>query len=479
MIDETNEAGKVFKKLLIDLKMNPEELKGFVKFIGEDPIIPTVAHAGTISAVTRALPSYISALIWQKKTGEGQDLTIDLRKTLFEMSPFFQGSIKSSINGATFPNSSVIKDVQTTLYKTKDNRWFLPTAMYPKTTTKMMKLLHSPSDYESMQETISQWHSEDLERLFNENDIPGCILRTREEYENSEYGKRIKSRPLIKITRITDGKPEPLKVSERPLDDIKVLGLTHVLAGPTVLRTLAEQGADCVNIWGIDSTELEQLYALANTGIRSTFADLLDRQSRKKFDLMIEDADVFVENLHGELINSLRITPEELSKNSKKGIVYVSLRCYANEGMDSMLPGFDMQAVAKSGYCYEEGTQNQPALPYTRVFNDFTAGFLAAAGAQIALMRRAREGGSYKVEISLARCTEFYNSLGFFNRDYFQKMVGSDTAHTLGTPDTITKQTSLGTYRRLKPEVLMSVTEPYWSNDLLSPRGANNLNWLQ
>ncbi|USS93477.1 CoA transferase [Fructilactobacillus ixorae] len=473
MSDAALNLNNEFNKLLDGIGIDPRALNGKVTFLGQDPILPTVAHAGAISALTRALPAYLSALIWQKKTGRGQDITVDLRKTLFDMSPFFPGSLGVEMNGRKVESDPLTQNISMTMYKTKDSRWFLPTAIYPKAIEKLTKLLGCSFDHDSVQAAISKWNADDLQAAFDKLDLPGTIVKTQEEYDNDPQTPYIKRAPLVKITKIADGNPVPLPNFDRPLAGIKAMGLTHVLAGPTVLRTLAEQGADCFNLWGKESTEEELTYYLANAGVRSGFTDLKNDVDRKKTFNLLKEADVFVENVHGKLLKELAITPEDLVKNSSRGIVNVSIRCYGHDGPKADLPGFDMHAVSNSGYCYVEGTAEEPKLPYTEVFNDFTAGFLAAAGAQAALLRRATEGGSYKVEVSLSRCTEYYNSLGFFDKDYVNKMVNSDAQHTLGIPDPLILQTPLGMYKRLKAEINLSETQPYWSETALIPRGSS------
>ena len=62
------------------------------------------------------------------------------------------------------------------------------------------------------------------------------------------------------------------------------------------------------------------------------------------------------------------------------------------------------EALCVTGFAVEKGTPDRPAFPPTHVMNDFVAGYLGAAGIQAALIRRAREGGSYHVRVNLARC---------------------------------------------------------------------------
>jgi len=474
---ETKDINQKFNQLLKDIDIDPNELDGKMNFLGQDPIIPSISHAGEISALTRALPSYLSALIWQKKTGRGQDVTVDLRKSIYEMSPFFKGAKAATIAGVPARHSPLYGAEITKMFKTKDDRWFMPTGMYPKAFQRMMNLLNCNPDPKTFEKSIKEWNAEELEQAFDENDLPGIMIRTPEEYERQEQTKYIKDVPLIKITKIKDGSKIPFQPSERPLSDVKVLGLTHVLAGPAVLRTFAEQGANCLNLWGKDSFEQPSMYSLADTGMRSAFIDLLSKPEKQKFINLIKDADVFVENLHGDLLEKLGITPDDIVSESDKGLIYVSMRCYGHSGPKASLPGFDMHAVANSGFCTLEGTEDRPQLPYTAVFNDFTAGFLGAAGALAALIMRAENGGSYKVEVSLSRCTEFYNSLGFFDKDYVKETVNSDPEHTLGIQDMLYTKTSLGKYVRPRPEVELSETPAYWEGDILVPRGSSNLNW--
>jgi crotonobetainyl-CoA:carnitine CoA-transferase CaiB-like acyl-CoA transferase len=59
-----------------------------------------------------------------------------------------------------------------------------------------------------------------------------------------------------------------------------------------------------------------------------------------------------------------------------------------------------------------EGANGMPSMPPTSLINDYITGYMGAAGATAALLKRAREGGSYHVTVSLARCAMWYQSLG-------------------------------------------------------------------
>jgi hypothetical protein len=106
--------------------------------------------------------------------------------------------------------------------------------------------------------------------------------------------------------------------------------------------------------------------------------------------------------------------------------------------------------------------------------NDYIAGYLGAAGIQAALIRRAKEGGSYHVRVNLARCAMWFMSLGKFDKN-----APSPTGeqHQILIPDSITAQTPYGELVRLAPPVKFSETKPYWTDPVLVVRGSSKPQW--
>jgi hypothetical protein len=156
----------------------------------------------------------------------------------------------------------------------------------------------------------------------------------------------------------------------------------------------------------------------------------------------------FAVNLGLARINLLTCHPADPTKHSQPGGHHSvtkrgqSLRrnpqppCIASRRPRS----FDMEALCVAGFTTLEGTPEQPKFPPTNVMNDFVAGYCGAAGVQAALIRRAKEGGSYHVRVNLARCAMFFNSLGTFDT----AEPGTGEQHQLLAPDTITAQTPTG-----------------------------------
>ena len=107
----------------------------------------------------------------------------------------------------------------------------------------------------------------------------------------------------------------------------------------------------------------------------------------------------------------------------RPGIVCVELCAYGHVGSWSQRRGYDTLVQSASGIALEQGGGEQPKhLPCSAL--DYITGYLAAFGALVALTRRARDGGSYVVRVSLAQTACWLDALGRLEG----AMPGSDLA---------------------------------------------------
>jgi len=85
------------------------------------------------------------------------------------------------------------------------------------------------------------------------------MVRTNEEFRREpQYAQVLSDMPLIKVERIGESDPVPLKVSGNlPLSGIRAFGMGHVIAGGAMCRDLALYGADVLNIWRPRDSEVE------------------------------------------------------------------------------------------------------------------------------------------------------------------------------------------------------------------------------
>ena len=254
---------------------------------------------------------------------------------------------------------------------------------------------------------------------------------------------------------------------------MKALSCTHVIAGSTAARTLSEYGADVLHIARDQSFEHQVIWTDVNIGMRSSFVNLRNPDQNTAFrENLVPDADVFIEGFRGRSMENLGLGVEEMAANHP-GIVYLSMRCYSWDGPWWYRGGFDMEALTVSGYTLLEG-EGKPSWPPTMVLNDYIAGYLGAAGIVAALRRRATEGGSYHVRVSLTRAAMWYQSLGMVDRMGFDP---SDPDHRMIDPRTIRGATPYGEVHRLAPQAVLSKTPGKWPEPMVRVRGADRPMW--
>ena len=193
--------------------------------------------------------------------------------------------------------------------------------------------------------------------------------------------------------------------------------MVHVVAGPTVLRQLAAQGADCLNLNTLDWVEMPDLYWQCDAGTRQTWLDARIDGNRKPIYELVKDADIFVENLRPRLAAQQGFSAENLAEH-RPGIIYVEIKLNTPTGPWADWMGFDFTAGGLTGMLCELGTPDQPAVPHkVNVLCDFLTGYLGTIGAQAALMRRATEGGSYKVCVNLTQTIMFELAIGLVDKN--------------------------------------------------------------
>jgi crotonobetainyl-CoA:carnitine CoA-transferase CaiB-like acyl-CoA transferase len=245
--------------------------------------------------------------------------------------------------------------------------------------------------------------------------------------------------------------------------------MAHVLAGPQFGTVLAEQGADVLNVWAPKNYEPLRTYCYANTGLRSTTLDGTTPHGRAALQTLLRDADVFFANRRPAKIASPGLDAEGCAA-LRPGIVHVSFSCFGERGPWADWAGFDPHAQAVTGIAALEGSLDEPKMPPTHIYNDLVSAWLAAAGAMAALRRRSVEGGSWRVRISLARCSVWLRSFGLVER-------APGDLPPLPEPDLREADTPLGRYRYIPSQLDMSATPP-WFEHPLTVKGAAPPRWL-
>jgi len=237
----------------------------------------------------------------------------------------------------------------------------------------------------------------------------GAILvrvRTPEEWAAHPQSAAVRAEPLIDLRRIAEAAPRSWTGSpKRPLDGVRVLDLTRVIAGPVATRDLAFAGAQVLRI---DPTEIDEIpwqHLDTGQGKRSTRLDLGSRDGRAVFERLLADADVLVTGYRPGSLARLGLDPDSLAERHA-GLVLASVSAWGVSGPWAERRGFDSIVQAASGIArIEANPEGEPgALPAQAL--DHSAGHLLAAGIMTALLTQREGGGAHDVRVSLARVAE-------------------------------------------------------------------------
>ena len=466
-------------RVLKDVGMSTADSGGKLSFYGRDPIIPSPHRFGTMAAVGLAAKAVAVAALWRHRTGEGQDITVDVRKALRRFCGFFELKWET-VNGRP---PVVLEDPlnpfldRHLFHETRDGRHVVAINIYPKLAARALSFLKSGASADSVRNAILQWRADDLENAAAEAGLPFAKVRTFEEFRNEpQYTEVLSKMPLISVEKVGDSEPMPFKKDGKsPLDGIRAFGMGHVIAGAAIGRDLACYGADVLNIWRPGDTEIESFVWDAQVGMRQTILDH-SKDDLAKFDRLLKDADVFFANRRPGYLERDGLDAEELCAK-KPGLIHARVVAYGDKGPWKDRTGFDETGAAVSGLFTSEGTPAHPSSPPIIPICDNVVGWLGTVGILAALRRRAVEGGSYRVTVSLTRTVLWLRSLGIFDKDYAQAMAGSSDEHSYIAPDLFTAETPLGTYQGLTDQVVMSRT-PGSFRTVLVPRGSSKPEWI-
>jgi crotonobetainyl-CoA:carnitine CoA-transferase CaiB-like acyl-CoA transferase len=197
----------------------------------------------------------------------------------------------------------------------------------------------------------------------------------------------------------------------KPLDGIRVLDLTRVLAGPFCSMILADMGAQVIKIEepgkGDDTrswppfVEGEATYFISvNRNKQSLTLNLKAPAARKIFTDLVKMSDVVLENFRPGTMEKLGLGAATLAKLNKR-LVYCAISGFGESGPDAGRAGYDLVVQAESGVMDITGFADGPPVKVGTSIADLVAGMSAAHGVTLALLARTRTKRGQKVEIGM------------------------------------------------------------------------------
>jgi len=197
-----------------------------------------------------------------------------------------------------------------------------------------------------------------------------------------------------------------------PLNGLTVLDLTRVLSGPHCTMLLADMGARVIKVeqpgrgdetraWGPPFVGGESAYFLgANRNKESVTLDFKQPGGRKVLDLLLDRADVVVENFRPGTLGRLGLDYTSLCA-SRPRLVYCSISGFGQTGPRRQQAGYDAVIQAEGGLMSVTGAADGPPFRVGVAIADLVAGLLAAQGIVLALYARDRTGRGQYVDVGM------------------------------------------------------------------------------
>ena len=422
---------------------------------GEEPALASSFRVGAAAQAAIAASALAAAEIHRQRGGPAQAVSVDMRHAAVE----FRSERYMRIAGK--PPASPWDKIAG-VYTTGDGRYVRLHTNFPHHRDGLLKLLAASYDREAVQAALSKWQGEKLETAAAEAGLVATMMRSRAEWAAHPQGQAVAQLPVLEISRIGEAPARPLpRAGDRPLAGLRVADLTRVIAGPVCGRTLAAHGADVMRITAPHLPGLAELDTDTGRGKLSTALDLRAAEERERLAQLLREAHILVQGYRPGGLAKLGFSPEACAE-IRPGIVAVTLSAYGHTGPWAARHGFNSLVQTASGLNHAEaeaaGVLPRPKeLPAQAL--DHASGYLMAFGAMMALARKAREGGSWHVRVSLAQTGHWFAGLGRLENGFAgPDPKSADIADLLAETDT-----PLGRLTFVRHAAQLSETPAFWA----------------
>lgn len=437
-----------------------------VTLTGEEPQLPSSFRVAAAAQAGIAAAGLAAAKIWTLRSGEAQQVAVDMRHAVAEC----RSERYLRVEGTPPPPAW---DAIAGVYKTRDARFVRLHTNFPHHRDAVCRVLNCKAERADVRAALMQWDAEPFETAAYEAGGVVAMMRSHDEWSRTPQAKALAGLPVITIEWIGDAAPKPWPKGDRPLEGLRVLDLSRVIAGPVAGRTLAAHGADVLLISGADLPAIPWLTIDTGRGKLSAFLDLKSEEGRKGLKELLADADIFSQGYRPHALAHLGFSPQDAARINP-GIVYVSLSAYGPVGPWASRRGFDSLVQTTTGFNHAEGQAAGLDAPkeLSAQILDHATGHLMAFGAMMAKARQSREGGSWHVRASLAQTGRWIWDLGRLT----DGLSAADLQAEAIKPFSQTAQSGFGPLQAIRHAAQLSRTPAFWSRPSM-PLGSHPPQW--
>ncbi|MBL6457942.1 CoA transferase [Belnapia sp. T6] len=441
---------------------------GEVVLEGREPALPSSFRIGALAQATIGASAAAAAAVHRARGGPAQAARVGMRHAAVEFHSERYLALAGGDAGARWDNIAGT-------YRCGDGRYVRLHTNFPHHRAGTLALLGCEGNREAVAAALSRWEAFAFEEAAAAAGMCVSAMRSFAEWDAHPQGQAVAALPPLRIERIGDAPPTPLPpLADRPLAGLRVLELTRVIAGPVCGRTLAAHGADVLHISAAHLPSFDELLVDTGRGKRTARLDLRDPAGQDRLRALAAGADIFLQGYRPGAVAGHGFDPASLAA-LRPGIVCTSLSAYGEVGPWGGRRGFDSLVQTASGFNHAEaeaaGTLPEPkVLPCQAL--DHASGYLLAFGTLAALLRRAEEGGSWLVRVSLAGTGAWLRRLGRLEGGFAAAMPRMEE---LG-PLLEESESGFGRLTALRHAGQLDLTPPRWVLPSM-PLGSHAAEW--
>lgn len=270
----------------------------------------------------------------------------------------------------------------------------------------VLEVLAAKEERAAVIQAVAHWSVNQLEEAIVAAGGASAAMRSLDQWRVHPQGRAVSSEPLLDAEKTNTSESDLVLTGlalGRPLQGVRILDLTRVLAGPVATRTLAGWGASVLRI---DPPDWDEPGVIPEVmpGKRTARLDLRRNGDREVFLELLRTADVLVHGYRPGALDALGLGPE-VRRQTRPGLVDVSLDAYGWTGPWKGRRGFDSLVQMSCGIA-DAGMNASPSdhpVPLPVQALDHATGYIIAAATISGLTQRLVEGSGSSWQTSLAR----------------------------------------------------------------------------
>src|ERR1700733_10747266 len=187
-----------------------------VTLTGEEPQLPSTFRVAAAAQASIAATGLAAAQLWQMRSGQGQDVAVDMRHAVVEC----RSERYLRVDGKPPPPTW---DVIAGVYKTRDRRFVRLHTNFPHHRDAVCKILNCKPERDDVQAALLRCDAEAFETAAYGSGGVVAMMRSHEEWSDLQHARALTALPLIGIEKIGEALPKRWPTGDRPLAGLRVL----------------------------------------------------------------------------------------------------------------------------------------------------------------------------------------------------------------------------------------------------------------